>query len=104
MVTCLIYLSSFMTWERSIVYLGWTLERRLVSLHVHEQAGFGSTLINTMNNCLGAIAMLYAIFEQFRELNLNKITTIKVAYAKRAISKRWNGSQVHCTTHSSLWV
>ncbi len=29
---------------------------------------------------------------------------MKVAYAKRAMSKRWNGSQVHCTTHSSLWA
>ncbi len=37
------------------------------------QARFGLTLINTMNQniCLGAIAMLYIIFEQFRELNLN---------------------------------
>ncbi len=45
-------------WERSIVYLGWMLDKKLVSLHVHGQAAFGSTLINTMNqnNCLGAIA------------------------------------------------
>ncbi len=52
---------------------GWTLERKQSSLHVHEQAGFGSMLINRMNqnNCLGAIAMLYVIFDQFRELNLN---------------------------------
>ncbi len=38
------------------------------------------------------------------ELKLFKATTIEVAYAKRAMSKRWNGSQVHCTTHSSLWA
>ncbi len=31
-------------------------------------------------------------------------TTIEVAYAKRAMSKRLDGSQVHCTTHSSLWA
>ncbi len=33
-----------------------------------------------------------------------KATTIKIAYAKRAMSKRWDGSQVLCTTHSSLWA
>ncbi len=33
-----------------------------------------------------------------------KATTIEVAYAKRAMFKRWGGSQVHCTTHSSLWA
>ncbi len=51
-----------------IVYLRWMLEKKQASLDVHEQAGFGLMLINTMNqnNCLGAIAMLYAIFEQFR--------------------------------------
>ncbi len=32
------------------------------------------------------------------------MTTIEVAYAKRAMSKRWNGSHVHCTTYSSLWA
>ncbi len=36
------------------------------------------------------------------ELKQFKATTIEVAYAKRAMSKRWNGSQVHCMTHSSL--
>ncbi len=29
---------------------------------------------------------------------------IKVAYAKRAMSKRWDESKVHCMTHSSLWA
>ncbi len=38
------------------------------------------------------------------ELKLFKATIIEVAYAKRAMSKRWEGSQVHCTTHSSLWA
>ncbi len=38
------------------------------------------------------------------ELKPFKARTIKVAYAKRAISKRWDGSQVHCMTHSSLWA
>ncbi len=38
------------------------------------------------------------------ELKPFKAITIEVAYAKRAMSKRWNGSQVHCTTHSSLWA
>ncbi len=36
--------------------------------------------------------------------NLLKATTIEVAYAKRAMSKRWDASQVHCTSHSSLWA
>ncbi len=36
------------------------------------------------------------------ELKPFKATTIEVGYGKRAISKTWNGSQVHCTTHSSL--
>ncbi len=47
-----------------------------------------------------------AIFEQSRELNLKpfKATTIEVAYSKRAMSKNWKGSHVHCTTHSSLWA
>ncbi len=31
-------------------------------------------------------------------------TTIEVAYAKRAMSKNWKVSQVHCTTHSILWA
>ncbi len=36
-------------------------------------AGYGSMQTNTMNlnNCLGVVAMLCAIFEQFSELNLN---------------------------------
>ncbi len=38
------------------------------------------------------------------ELKPFKATTIEVAYAKRAMSRRWDGSQVHCTTHSSLWA
>ncbi len=73
MGTCLNYLSSFVTWEILIAYLGWMLERKQVSLHVHEQAEFGSMQMKMMNqnNCLGVAAMLYAIFEQFRELNLN---------------------------------
>ncbi len=33
------------------------------------------------------------------ELKLFKDTTIEVAYAKRAMSKRWNGSQVLSITH-----
>ncbi len=33
-----------------------------------------------------------------------KATTIKVAYTKRAMSRRWDRSQVHCMTHSSLWA
>ncbi len=38
------------------------------------------------------------------ELKPFKATAIEVAYAKRAMSKRWEGSLVHCTTHSSsLW-
>ncbi len=48
--------------------------KKLVSLHVHDQAGFGSTQINTMNqnNCLGIVAILSANFEQFKEFNLNR--------------------------------
>ncbi len=38
------------------------------------------------------------------ELKQFKATTNEVAYTKRAMSKRWDGSQVHCTTHSSLWA
>ncbi len=37
------------------------------------------------------------------ELKQFKATTIEVAYAKRAMSKRLDGSQVH-STHSSLWA
>ncbi len=53
------------------------------------------------SNC-NAICHLRAV--QRIELKLFKATTIEVAFAKRAMSKRWNGSQVHCTTHSSLWA
>ncbi len=51
----------------------WMLEKKQVSLYVHKQAGFGSMQTNTMNqnNCLGVVAMLSAIFEQLRGLNLN---------------------------------
>ncbi len=49
-----------------------------------------------------AICHLRAV--QSIELKPFKATTIEVAYAKRAMSKRWNGSQVHCTPHSSLWA
>ncbi len=45
--------------------------------------------------------MQSVIFEQFRGLNLNRS---KLAYAKRAMSKKWDGSQVLCTIHSSLWA
>ncbi len=99
MVTLLIYLSSFVTWEISIVYLGRMLDQWLASLHVHEQAYFGLMLIRSDCN---AICHLRAV--QRIELKPFKSTTIEVAYAKRAMSKRWDGSQVHCTTHSSLWA
>ncbi len=36
-------------------------------------------------------------------LKLSKACTIEVAYAKRAMSRKWNGSKVFCTTHSNLW-
>ncbi len=36
------------------------------------------------------------------ELKPFKTCTIEVAYAKRAMSKKWDGSQVLCTTHSNL--
>ncbi len=49
-----------------------------------------------------AICHLRAV--QRIELEPFKATTIEVAYAKRAMSKRWDGSQVHCMTHSSLWA
>ncbi len=38
------------------------------------------------------------------ELKRFKVATIKVAYAKRAMSKNWKGSLVHCRTHSSIWA
>ncbi len=49
-----------------------------------------------------AICHLLAV--QRVELKLFKTCTIEIAYAKRAMSKKWDGSQVLCTTHSSLWV
>ncbi len=66
--TLLNYLSSFVTWETSIPYLGWMLEKRLVSSHVHVQAesGLMQTSMVNQNSCLGVVVMLYAIFEQFR--------------------------------------
>ncbi len=52
----------------------------IFGLDAGKEAGFitcpqtGRIWFNTMNlnNCLGIVAMLYAIFEQFRELNLNR--------------------------------
>ncbi len=38
------------------------------------------------------------------ELKPFKTCPIEVAYAKRAMSNTWNGSQVLCMTHSSLWA
>ncbi len=38
------------------------------------------------------------------ELKPFKATSIEVAIANRAMSKRWNGSQVNSTTYSSLWT
>ncbi len=38
------------------------------------------------------------------ELKLFKATNIKVAYAKRAMSKYWRESQIHYATLSSLWA
>ncbi len=49
-----------------------------------------------------AICHLRAV--QRIELKLFKATTIEVAFAKGAMSKRWDGSQVHSMTHSSLWA
>ncbi len=49
-----------------------------------------------------AICHLRAV--QGIELKSFKATTIEVAYAKRTMSRRWDGSQVHCTTLSSLWA
>ncbi len=73
MVTLLTNLCSFVTLEKSIVYLGWMLDLWLASIHVYELADFGLMLINAknQNSCLGVTAMLSAIFEQFRVLNLN---------------------------------
>ncbi len=60
--------------ETSIAYLGWMLEKKPVSSHVHEQAESGliQTSMVNQNSCLGVVVMLYAIFEQFRGLNLNR--------------------------------
>ncbi len=41
---------------------------------------------------------------QMIELKPFKATNIEVAYAKRAMSKIWKGSQVHCTSHSIIWA
>ncbi len=49
-------------------------------------------------------AICYLQTVQRIELKPFKATTIEIAYAKRAMSKRLNGSQVHCTTYSSLWA
>ncbi len=59
------YLSSFVTWETSIAYLDWMLEKKPVLLHVHEQAEFGSMQMSMVNQniCPGAVAMLSANFE-----------------------------------------
>ncbi len=60
-----LHISSFVTWETSIAYLGWMLEKRTVSSHVHEQAESGlmqMSMVN-QNNCLGIVVLLYAIFE-----------------------------------------
>ncbi len=51
---------------------------------------------------INAICHLIAV--QRIELKPFKATTIEVAYAKRAMSNRLDGSQVHCTAHSSLWA
>ncbi len=53
------------------------------------------------SDCI-AICQLRAV--QRIELKLFKATTIEVANAKRDMSKTWDGSQVLCTTHSSLWA
>ncbi len=97
--THLYYLSSFVTWETLIAFLGWMLERRQVSLHVLEQAGYGSMQTNKMNlnNCLGVVAMLVCHLRAVKRIEFKpfKTTTIEVAYAKRAMFKRWDGLQVH---------
>ncbi len=49
-----------------------------------------------------AICHLRAV--QRVELKPFKTCTIEVAYAKIAMSKKWDGSQVFCKTHSSLWA
>ncbi len=73
MATLINYLSLFVTWVTSIAYLGWMLEKRPVSSHVHDQAesGLMQMSIVNQNSCLGIVVMLYAIFEQFKGLNLN---------------------------------
>ncbi len=45
-----------------------------VSSHVHEQAESGLMQMSRVNqnSYLGVVVMLYAIFEQFRGLNLNR--------------------------------
>ncbi len=39
-----------------------------------------------------------------QRVELKPFKTIEVAYAKRAMSKQWDGSQVLCMTHSNLWA
>ncbi len=74
MGTLLNYLSSLVTWETSIAYLGWRLEKRPVSSHVDKLAESGlmqMSMVN-QNSCLGVAVMIYAIFEQFGGLNLTR--------------------------------
>ena len=63
-----------------------------------EELGKPELLIR--NSC-NAICHLRAV----RRLELKPFekATIEVAYVKRAMSKCWNGSLVHCTTHPNLW-
>ncbi len=91
-----------MIWEILIVYLGWMVDQWLASLHVNEQADTDQQdepKQLSRNDC-NAICHLRAV--QRIELKLFKAATIEIAYAKRAMSRRWDGSQVHCMTHSSL--
>ncbi len=54
----------------------------------------------SMSSC-NVVCHLQA-FQRIELKLLFKATTIIVVYAKRAMSKRWDGSQVHSMTHSSL--
>ncbi len=58
----------------SNIIVGWMLEKKPVSSHVHGQAEFGLMQMRMVNqnNCLGVVVMLYATFKQFRGLNLNR--------------------------------
>ncbi len=64
--TPLKYLSSFMIWETLIAYLGWMLEKKPISSHVHEQSESGSTQMSMVNqnSRLGVAVILSAIFKQ----------------------------------------